>query len=82
MKALVEGEVDAVVYDAPILQYLTKESYSGQISVLPHTFLRQDYAIVMPQGSPLREPLNLALEYEIHSSAWQDLLYRYLGERD
>lgn len=82
LKALAEGQEDAVVYDAPILQYLAKEHFLGRIVVLPHTFMRQDYAIVLPQGSRLREPLDQALESEIHSPAWQDLLYRYLGESD
>jgi ABC-type amino acid transport substrate-binding protein len=82
MKALADKKVEAVVYDAPILQYLAKENYPGKIMVLPHTFVRQDYAIALPQGSSLREPLDLALEGEIHAPAWQDLLYRYLGDAD
>jgi len=80
LKALAEGHEDAVVYDAPILQYLTRENYHGRIAVLPHTFIRQDYAIALPQGSPLREPLNLVLETEIRSPHWQERIYRYLGE--
>jgi polar amino acid transport system substrate-binding protein len=82
LTALSEGQVDAVVYDAPILQYLTREHFHGRIEVLPHTFIRQDYAIALPQGSPLREKLNLVLEAEIRSPRWQELVARYLGEEE
>lgn len=80
LKALADGEVDAVVYDAPILQYLAKENYPGRITVLPRKFVRQDYAIAVPQGSPLREQLDRVLEGEIRSPRWQELIYSYLGD--
>ncbi len=82
LKALANGEIDAVVYDAPIIQYLAKENYPARIAILPHKFNRQDYAIALPQGSSLRERLNVALESEIRSPRWQELIYRYLGEED
>lgn len=80
LQALADGQVEAVVYDAPLLQYLTRENFHGRIAVLPHTFIRQDYAIALPQGSPLREKLNLVLEAEVRSPHWQDLVARYLGD--
>lgn len=82
LTALAEGQVDAVVYDAPILQYLIRQNFHGRIVVLPHTFVRQDYAIAVPQGSPLREKLNVVLETETRSAHWQELIYSYLGEED
>ena len=82
LRALAEDKVDAVVYDAPILRYLAKRDFSGTITVLPHTFVRQDYAIAVPQGSPLREQLDRVLEREIRSPRWQELIYRYLGRED
>jgi polar amino acid transport system substrate-binding protein len=79
LRALEAGRVDAVVYDAPILRYLAKEDFPGTMTVLPHTFVRQDYAIAVPQGSPLRETLDRVLEREIRSSHWQEVIYHYLG---
>jgi polar amino acid transport system substrate-binding protein len=75
-------QMDAVVYDAPILQYLTKENHPGAITVLPRRFVDQDYAIAVPQGSPLREQFDRVLESEIRSPRWKELVYRYLGEED
>ena len=68
-----------MVYDAPILKYLARENFAGEVTVLPNTFVRQDYAIVVPQGSPLRETLNRVLEREIRSPRWQEIVYLYLG---
>ncbi|MDX1799480.1 MAG: transporter substrate-binding domain-containing protein [Marinobacter sp.] len=79
LKALASDRVDALVYDKPILQYLVREQYPDQIRVLPNTFERQDYAIALPDGSKLREPLNQTLLTIIASDQWQSVLTRYLG---
>ena len=79
MKALGSGDLDAVVYDEPILRHIASESYPGEILVLPRTFERQFYAFGLPQGSPLREPINHALIGYINDDSWQDVLYRHLG---
>jgi len=77
---LAAGDTDAVVYDAPILQYLCQSKTPGRLTVLAKTFQRQDYGIALPPGSPLREPLNQAILEQLRSPWWQDVLYRYLGE--
>ncbi len=79
LQALMDGRADAVVYDAPILKYIAKEKSAGTVTILPTTFARQDYAIAIPQGSPLRETLNRVLEHEIRSQAWQEVIYHCLG---
>jgi ABC-type amino acid transport substrate-binding protein len=80
LQATVDGKIDALVYDAPILRYLVNNNFRGKLDVLPYTFLRQDYGIGLPAGSPLREPINRVLLEEINRPEWQDILYRYLGE--
>ncbi len=80
LQAVARGEIEAFVYDAPILRHLTKGKLSGRVRVLPVTFFRQDYAIGLPQGSGLREPINRALLEEIQSPEWGDILKRYLGD--
>ncbi|MCB1054565.1 MAG: transporter substrate-binding domain-containing protein [Acidobacteria bacterium] len=73
------GEVDAVVYDAPILLYRSRLLEDSGITVLPGTFVRQDYGFALPQGSPLRELINRSLLEQIRGPEWRDVLYRYLG---
>ena len=48
------------------------------LAVLPHTLLVEDYAIVLPTGSELREPMNRALLQAIYSPAWKTALQRYV----
>ncbi len=81
LEALAGGEVDAVVYDAPILRYFANAIPDAAISTVPQTFERQDYGIALPAGSPLREPANRVLLEKINSPWWSDALYRYFGAR-
>jgi len=74
---LARGEVDAVVYEAPILQYAIKTTPG--LRVLEGTFDNHGYALALRQGSPLREAINLALLDYIASDDWQAVLARYLA---
>jgi len=79
LKAVEDSAINALVYDAPLLQYFANKDYRGKIEVLPKIFSRQDYGIALPQGSAIREPINRLLLKRIHEPEWQDLLYKYLG---
>jgi ABC-type amino acid transport substrate-binding protein len=80
MQALVNDELDALVYDAPLLRYVAMTAFKEAVKILPNTFERQDYGIALQTGSALREPLNRALLQTIRRDEWQDVLYRYLGQ--
>lgn len=80
LQALRDREVDAVVYDAPMLKFLTHNEYGGSLHVLPRVFERQDYAFGLPSGSMLREDINRAMLQIINRPEWEDSLRRYLGE--
>ncbi len=80
LKEIVDGNLDAFVYDAPILRYLVHKKFPGRLDVLPQTFVRQDYGIALPEGSPLREPINRVLLKKIQDEAWQDILQQYFGQ--
>ncbi len=79
LRGVVAGEVDAMVYDAPLLRYLATTEIPGEIEVLPTVFERQAYGITLPTGSHLREPINRVLLDKIHQPEWHDTLNRYLG---
>jgi len=80
LRAVANGETEAVVYDAPLLRYLAKTQLQGSVEVLPFTFDRQDYAIALPFGSPLRHPINRLILEKVHEPEWQSMLDRYLGQ--
>jgi ABC-type amino acid transport substrate-binding protein len=80
LRSLVEGRIGAFVYDEPILRYLVNEDFKGGLAVLDSTFERQYYGIALPPSSPLRESINYVLLETIEATAWQDTLYKYLGQ--
>jgi polar amino acid transport system substrate-binding protein len=79
LEAVASGEIDAFVYDAPILKYLAGRDLNGRVAVLPNTFERQDYAIALPFGSRLRKPINQHILRILTRGEWQETLRRYLG---
>ena len=79
LRAVAEGEVDAMVYDAPLLRYLVRTGYPKRLEVLPFTFERQDYGFALPSGSSLREPINRSLIRIIREPGWTSTIDRYLG---
>jgi ABC-type amino acid transport substrate-binding protein len=79
IEAVARGRADAIVYDAPALKYLANTTYANRIKTLPPIFQRQEYAIALVRGSPLRKLLNESLLRLRRQKWWEDLLYRYLG---
>jgi ABC-type amino acid transport substrate-binding protein len=79
LRAVAAGQIDAMVYDQPILEYLARRELPGQLVVLAKPFERQDYGFAMPLENTLRTPLNRALLAELQKDAWTELLQKYLG---
>ncbi len=74
---LEQSRLDAIVYDAPILSSMT--AGSDTLRVLPHILRQEQYAIALPRGSELREPVNTALLELLQTEQWSSLRTRYLG---
>ena len=55
------GDVQAMVFDAPTLQYLAARRGNGVLQVVGPIFAAQKYGIAVPDGSPLRKRINKAL---------------------
>jgi ABC-type amino acid transport substrate-binding protein len=79
LAGLARGEVQALVYEAPILQYLTAREYPDRIKVLDGTFDNHGYGFGLRQGSPLREPIDQALLEISASEEWAEHVEQYLG---
>jgi ABC-type amino acid transport substrate-binding protein len=58
---VLRGDVQAMVFDAPTLQYLAAQQGSGLLQVVGPVFAVQKYGIAVPDGSPLRKRINDAL---------------------
>ena len=76
-----KGHVDAMVYDDPLLKYLTTKHFNKRLHVINELFEPQHYGIIFPEGSPLREPVNRAMLEIIHRDEWQRVLQSYLGAK-
>jgi polar amino acid transport system substrate-binding protein len=79
LRAVLDGDAVAVVYDEPILQY--KLLTHPKLQLLPRVFARQDYAIALPLKSHLRKIINIAVLEQTQSDYWRFQLDRYLGKR-
>jgi ABC-type amino acid transport substrate-binding protein len=78
-KALQRGEVEAVVYNKAILSYMIRDYGWKELSVLPQILVAEEYAILLPSGSPLREALNRAVLHTVYSAGWKATVQRYIA---
>jgi polar amino acid transport system substrate-binding protein len=81
LKALKAGEIDAFVYDKPLLAWIVLQEYASSMQVLDVVFDPQNYGIALPLGSPLRKDIDVPLLEAVQSDWWKQTLFRYLGER-
>jgi polar amino acid transport system substrate-binding protein len=79
LQAIVDKKIDAFVFDELVLKYHVRTEFPGRVYVLPEIFDQYSVGIAMPQGSPLREPVNRALLKIIDTDAWLRLKERYIG---
>lgn len=80
--ALKSGKVQAVVYDAPILQYEAAKSNDKTLQMIGPVFERQNYAFALQQNSDLRERLNQALLLLSEEGIGSELRGKYFGEQE
>lgn len=80
--AFEEGQLDAVVFDAPILSYYAANESRGDAVMVGPIFMRESYGIVFPSGSPLVEEVNQVL-LALREDGTYDTIYRkWFGRRN
>ena len=74
---LKDGAFDAVVYDAPVLDHFVNHSGAGIAAIAGPVFKDEDYGIVFPIGSRLKEEADEALlsmqengQYDLLKQKW------------
>lgn len=60
-QALHNREVEAVVFDAPVLLYYAANEGKGRVHMVGSAFRKEDYGIVFQPGNALRKQVNNAL---------------------
>jgi polar amino acid transport system substrate-binding protein len=80
IQALMKGDADAVVYDAPVLQYFASHEGKGKVQVVGGVFRKESYGILFPAGSPHRKPVNEALLRLRENGTYERLQTKYFGD--
>jgi ABC-type amino acid transport substrate-binding protein len=71
--------VEAVVSEAPTLLYYANREGKGRLEVVGKVFEPQGYGLALPQGSRLREKLNLAVLGLQQSSEFKNIRLKWFG---
>lgn len=79
LAAFEDGRIDAVVFDAPILSYYTAHHGRDYGTMAGSVFLRENYGIVFPSGSPLVEDVNRALLGLRENGTYETIYRRWFG---
>ncbi len=78
---LESGRVDAIVYDAPVLQHYASKAGKGKVKVVGLLFQEQNYGIAMQVKSPYRERINIALLELMENGTYQEIAGKWFGEQ-
>lgn len=75
-----DGELDAVVFDAPILAYYVHTTGADFAELAGPTFQHESYGIAMPTDSPLIESINQSLLKLREDGTYAELHRKWFGE--
>lgn len=76
---LTAGRVDAVVYDAPVLQHHASHAGRGAVRTVGPVFWEQHYGFAMAADSEYRDPINRALLRLVESGEYRRIQERWFG---
>ncbi len=80
MAAVSSDECDALVSESHTLMLALHTSKPNELRLVPGIFNSFDFALALPQGSALREPLNNAILQMRETGILDDLKDRWFGE--
>ena len=80
---LSRGEVDAVVFDAPTLQFHASREGAGEVVTVGSDFQPVQYGLMLNEGDPeLREQVNIAFLELVESGVYDQLHDGWFGAAD
>ena len=77
---LENGKMDAVVYDAPVLQHYARSQGKGKVKVVGVIFQKKSYGFALPVGSDIRDKINVALLELIEDGDYQEIRQKWFGK--
>ncbi|MCF8106395.1 MAG: glutamine ABC transporter substrate-binding protein GlnH [Desulfohalobiaceae bacterium] len=76
---LLTGGADAVFFDSPPLMYYAQNQGKGKVKVVGPLYQGQPYGIAFPQGSELREKVNITLLKMMEDGRYAELYKKWFG---
>jgi polar amino acid transport system substrate-binding protein len=77
--ALLSNQVDAIIASRPLLLYHTFYEGQGKVQLVGTPFWEQFYAIVMPEDSPYRKPVNQAILTLKENGTYPEIYRKWTG---
>jgi polar amino acid transport system substrate-binding protein len=77
--ALLSNQVDAIIASRPLLLYYASHEGQGKVQVVGVPFREQFYAIVMPEDSPCRKPVNQAILTLKENGTYREIYRKWAG---
>lgn len=77
--ALLNGEITAIIADAPVLEYYAHINPDLPVSVVGRLFERDKYGFALPLHSPLTREMTLAVLGAVDAGRVEELETRYFG---
>ncbi len=78
--ALESGDMDAIIHDAPIVQYYVNNDGAGKARLAGEIFKPDEYGIIFPEGSMLKEDVDRAIIRLKESGVYENIRARYFGK--
>lgn len=72
-------ELDAVVFDGPILAYYVRTNPTGRGELLERIYRPENYGMAFPSGSSLREDMDQAMLRLREDGTYDELLIKWFG---
>ncbi|MDS4020036.1 MAG: transporter substrate-binding domain-containing protein [Candidatus Competibacter sp.] len=77
---LMRGQVQAIVYEAPTLQYWAARRGNGALQVVGPIFRPEKYGIAVASGSPLRKSVNQALLTMYADGSYEEIYRKWFSQ--
>ena len=74
-----QGDLDAVVFDGPILAYYVRNQGQGQAELLERIYRPENYGMAFPTGSNLREDVDQTMLRLREDGTYDQLLVKWFG---
>ena len=78
-KKLKRNQVEAIVFDAPILNYYSLNDGASWSEIVGELFDKQEYGFVLQENSPLRKDVNLAILTIKENGSYDSLYKKWFG---